>query len=125
MSTRPVTLAQRLRAALPAAMRARDQVLVAALRSAIGSVDNATAVPADGTAHNAGAHELAPRGPGAADVARRELGELEVVGVVRAEIEDRLSSAADLEGHGQGKRAERLRAEAAALETFLVDSRER
>jgi hypothetical protein len=119
MSEQPGALPQRLRAALPAAMRAGDRVFVSALRSAIAALDNATAVPIDGTP-SAGAYELAAHGPGSADVARRELDELEVAGVLRTEIEDRLSSAVDLEGHGQREAAKRLRAEAAALETFLA-----
>jgi len=40
------TVRDRLRAALPAAMKARDSVAISALRSALGAIDNAETVDA-------------------------------------------------------------------------------
>src|SRR5918996_2373390 len=71
MDTGPTTggrgarsLRERLRAALPEAMKARDAVAVAALRSALAAIDNAEAVAA----------APAPPGAGSADVAGAAVG---------------------------------------------------
>ena len=111
----------RLQAGLVAAMKAKDRVAVAAIRSALAAVANAEAVPgaapttAGGTMHVAGAE----RGVGAGDVPRRELSELDVVDLVDTEIADRRAHADEYDTHGQSDAAERLRAEAAVLEGFL------
>lgn len=120
-----------MRAALTVALRARDSVALAALRSALSALANATAVPApsapgvSGDAHFAG-NDPAPieggtyagsvSGLGAAEVARRELTAAEVTAVVRAEVDERLTAAA----HYPPAAADRLRAEAAVL-TALLD----
>jgi len=120
------TTLERLRAALPAAMRSRDAVAVSALRGALAAVGNAEAVdPADhehlatssstGSEHVAGAQV----GVGAAEVARRDLTERDVRQVVAAEAESRTADAAVLDAHGQADQAGRLRAEAAVLQEVL------
>lgn len=113
-------LAERLAAALPAAMRARDSVAVSALRSAVAALGNAEAVPVD-AAPPAGALEHARVGAGAADVPRRELDEAEVHAVVRAEVTSRDEAADRLAGHGRHEQADRLRAEAQVLRGHLED----
>ena len=106
----------RLRAALPAAMKARDQVAVAALRSALAALDNAEAVdPSTGP----GSDPLGVVGLGAGEVARRELSEAEVEDLVRGELDERLAAAEVYEARGLGAEARRLRAEAAVLAAHL------
>jgi uncharacterized protein len=63
----------RMRRALTAAMKARDQRAVAALRSALAAIDNAEAVEAAGEGHPPGEGRIAGAvlGVGAAEVARR------------------------------------------------------
>jgi uncharacterized protein len=107
-----------LRQALTAAMRARDSVAASALRSALGAIGNAEAVPAPeapgshgGSVHIAGA----AAGLGAGEAERRGLSEAEARAILRAEIEERLAAAADYERAGRGDRAARLRLEAQAL----------
>lgn len=112
-------LRDRLRAALPGALRSRDSVLVSALRSTLAALDNAEAVQVDGSAHRTGAVELSPRGAGAAEVERETLDDTEVAAIVRTEIADRLDAATDYAAAGHPDRAERLRAEAAALASHL------
>ncbi len=114
MSLRP-----RLRAALPEAMRARDKAAVSALRGTLSALDNAEAVPLDESAPRAAALEDSPVGAGATEAARRELGEREVVDIVRAEASERLEAAARLTAPAHAARSERLRAEAAVLLRFL------
>ena len=105
-------LRERLETALREALRARDRVAVAALRSAVSAIDNAGAVE--------GPSRFRPRlGVGAADVARRELSLHDVEGIVRAEIADRVAAAADYERLGRAGEANRLLAEAAVLESHL------
>jgi uncharacterized protein len=112
-------LRQRLRAALPAAMKARDHAAVAALRSTLAAIDNAEAV--DATVHSGGslAIERSPVGVGAAEVPRRVLTEEQVERIVRTEVADREAAAGGYERAGHPDRAARLRAEAAALTAHL------
>jgi uncharacterized protein YqeY len=118
-----VALELRLRSALSAAMRARETDAVRALRTALAAVANAEAVDADPSAvtatsvHVAGAHA----GLGAAEMSRRELDEDQVRALVAAERDERLTAADELDGHGQGEHADRLRREAAALDAVLLD----
>lgn len=105
-----------LREGLRAAMRSRDAVATAALRSALGALGNATAVPpaalSGGSEHFAGSAV----GVGAAEAPRRVLTDAESAAVVRAEIDERLAAAAR---YGPGPAADRLRAEAAVLQPYL------
>jgi uncharacterized protein YqeY len=132
-------LRDRLRRALPAAMKARDRPAVAALRSALAAIDNAEAYdpdealaeglndvlepagwePADpdaddvDAAHPGFAGTVA--GVGATEVDRRSLTPKQMEGIVRAEIETREVAATVLEGVGKHEHAERLRAEMKVL----------
>lgn len=113
-------LRERLRAALPVAMKARDRNATAALRSALAAIDNAEAVEASDI--RAGAIENSAVGLGAAERPRRALTESEIADIVRAEINERLTAAAEYESLVTGTdRATSLRAEAAALTAHLTD----
>jgi uncharacterized protein len=118
----PEHLRDRLRRALPTAMKARDAAAVAALRSALAAIENAEA--ADLTqAPRAGVHHarLAGTVPGldAAEVTRRTLTDAQIEAIVRTEIADRHAAARDYDHAGQRDRAERLRAEADTLSRHL------
>ncbi|HLR27542.1 MAG TPA: hypothetical protein VK086_02520, partial [Ruania sp.] len=117
-----------LRAELKSAMRARDRVAVAALRSAIATIDNAEAVPADTPLTGSGAamSEEAQQhvagavvGVGNTEVARRDLGEARTRDLVTAEITEREEHAEDYDRLGRADSAEQLRAEAAVLREVL------
>ena len=134
-------LRERLSRALPVAMKARDRLAVAALRSALAAIDNAGAVdpsqappgvappgptgpgPANpdptgpGTGKPAFAGTVA--GPGAAEVERRSLTPAQMEEIVRAEVADREATAVDYERAGQLEPAERLRGEAKVLAAYL------
>lgn len=103
-------------------MKARDRVAVAALRSALGAIDNAEAVdtepaPKPGEGHPSLAGTVS--GLRAAEVARRSLSETEMEAIVSAEVADRRAAADEYEHAGQRAHAERLRNEAAALSSVL------
>lgn len=116
------TVRDRLRAALPDAMKARDSVAVAALRSVLGAIDNAEAVdaaraPQPGVGHARLAGTVG--GLRATEVARRRLTAAEMDEVVRAEVADRHAAVRDFERAGHRVHAERLRREAAVLSCYL------
>jgi len=117
----------RMRRGLVDAMKARDQQAVAALRSALARIDNAEAVDAAavdaepalyrGDGHPAVAGSV--RGVGAADVDRRVLTPEEMAAIVRDDVEEREIAADVLERVGRPDQAERLRAQAKLLTTYL------
>lgn len=114
-------LRQRLRAALPSAMRAGDRAVVSALRSALAAIENAEAVDPPGAAPGrSGALERSPVGAGATEAARRELTEAEVERLVRTEVADREAVANEYERAGRHDYARRLRDEAGALAAHLA-----
>ncbi len=121
-SGRTTDLRDRLRAALPAAMKQRDAVGVAALRSALAAIDNAEAVDAaqapPPVAHAQFAGTVA--GLRAGEVERRRLTAQETEDIVRKEVGDREAAARDYDRAGAAGRAERLRAEAAVLTAHLA-----
>lgn len=113
-------LEQRLRAALTRAMKERDAVAVSALRSAIAAIDNAGAADApDAKAASDGVIAGAMRGVGASEVPRRELSETEVASLVRHEIAQRETAAAEYARHGREDDAARLRAQIQVLAAQL------
>jgi uncharacterized protein YqeY len=115
-------LRERLRGGLPVAMKARDVVAVAALRSALSAIDNAEAVepaqapPPDGDDTDVAKAVIGVR---AADVERRALTGAEMEQIVRAEMADRDAAARHYEQLGRDDQAERLRGEAAVLGAYL------
>ena len=114
-------LRDRLQAGLVAAMKAKDRVAVAAIRSALAAVANAESVPGT-TPDTAGSQHVAAavHGVGAGDVPRRELSELDVLDLVDAEITERHQHADEYDALGQDAAAAQLRAEAAVLEELLA-----
>jgi uncharacterized protein YqeY len=116
------TVRNRLRAALPDAMKARDSVAVAALRSALAVLDNAEAVDANRAPQPSVGHPKfagTVSGLGAAEVERRSLSAAEMEELVRAEVTERHAVARDYERAGHRAHAERLRSEATVLSSYL------
>jgi uncharacterized protein YqeY len=120
-----------LRDALLAARKDRDAARVSALRSALSAIDNAGAVPTAtlGLATPVSMNLDAPSsgtiaggvvGLGAAEVARRELSDAQIRELVRAEIDERLSAAKQIDA-SHTERAATLRTEAAVLGDMLGD----
>jgi len=127
----------RMRRGLVEAMKARDQQAVAALRSALAAIDNAEAVDADavdadvvdgeavdgepGLDTGSGHRTLAGGvvGVGAGEVDRRVLTPEEVAAIVRDDVEAREIAAEVLERVGRPDQAERIRAQARLLTTYL------
>jgi len=126
------TLLALLRADLLLARKRRDEVAVAALRSALGALDNAGAVPVPpsgpstpGPGHGptfASPFAGSMAGLGAAEVPRRVLDAEAERQVLRQEIAERLAAAGAIEAGGDQARPARLRAEAAVLERYLGDA---
>ena len=109
------TLRERLRTALPAALRQRDAPLVSALRSTLAALDNAEAVPIGQHDPGSLALEATPVGGGTREVPRRDLSDEQVEQLVRAEVDERRAAARLYARAGQHDRAQRLGAEADAL----------
>lgn len=121
MSTSAAELRAGLRSSLTSAMKARDKPAVAALRSALGAVDNAEAVDAASTpAPTSGVIAGAVVGLGAGEVARRELSADDIVGIVEREAVERETAAEEYDELGQSEHAASVRAEAAALRRWLA-----
>jgi uncharacterized protein YqeY len=115
-----VPLRQRLRDALPVAMKARDRVAVTALRATLAAIDNAEAVDRPASADHGLAIERSPVGVGAAEVERRVLTETQVEDIVRAEMAEREAAARDYDRAGRPERAEQLRNEVRVLSAHLA-----
>lgn len=114
----------RMRRDLTAALKARDETVVAALKSALAAIDNAEAVNDDralprdsGSEHIAGATS----GAGSSDVPRRILSEANMNAIVRGQLEERYEAAELYEKLGREDRATRLRREAAVLAQYLPE----
>jgi uncharacterized protein YqeY len=119
MSSEIAPLRDRLRAAVPVAMKARDRATVAVLRSALAAIENAEAVDVE-DAVRAGAIETSPVGVGAAEASRRVLNEAEIAAIVQNEVSERRAAAAAYEASGHSERAAGLVAEADALAAHLL-----
>jgi uncharacterized protein YqeY len=112
----------RLRNALLAARKDRDTARVSALRSALSAIDNAeTPDGAQLDAPSSGKIAGGVVGLGASEVARRQLSETQIRELVHAEIDERLTAAAEFTAGGHAERAAMLRTEAAALTDLLGD----
>jgi uncharacterized protein len=114
------SISTRLRADLTAALKARDSVTVAALRSALTALDNAGAVeapasPVEGSEHVAGA----AAGVGSTDIARRVLTEDDVKAILRSQAEEHSRAAGEYGRIGRDDLAERFRSEAEVLTAYL------
>lgn len=112
-----------LRRDLVRALRTRDEVTAAALRSALAALANAEAVdtaPADQApvgGHPTIAGSLV--GVGAAEVDRRELTAVEMEAILRAEVAERVEAAAEYRRLGHNDRAIRLEEEADVVRRYL------
>lgn len=107
---------------LKAALKNRDRVAIAALRSALSAIDNAEAVPVEDRAGPGAVSEHvagAAAGLGAAEAERRVLGEADVRSIVEGEVRERSTAAAEYERLGRDDVAEKLRAEAEVLNRYL------
>ena len=117
-------LRDRLRDGLPAAIKGRDGVAVAALRSTLAAIENAEAVapPPAGPPTEATHDRLAGTvaGVGAAEAERRAHTEAQVEGIVQAEVDERRTAAEAYERAGRSEVARRLRAEADVLGGYLA-----
>ncbi|MEV0703658.1 GatB/YqeY domain-containing protein [Saccharopolyspora sp. NPDC050389] len=109
-----------LRDDLKTALKARNNVAVTALRSALAAIDNAEAVPGDRPLSGGGEHVAgAAVGLGAAEAQRRNLTEADVRSIVENEVRERSVAAEEYEQLGRDDLAERLRAEAEVLSRHL------
>jgi uncharacterized protein len=117
------TVRDLLQRAVGEAMKARDMVAVSALRSALGAIDNASAVPAGAAPVTRTASPYvagAAAGLGAAEIRRRSLSDQEATAVVRAEVAERLAAAQQYDRAGHTEQAGRLRREADILASALA-----
>jgi uncharacterized protein len=113
-------LRQRLRQALVGAMKGRDSMAIAALRTTLGAIDNAEAVDTpEQPIPIGGPIAGAVVGHGAGEAPRRELSGGQIRALVQGEVADRESAAADYERLGRPDQATRLRAESAVLIALL------
>ncbi|MBO0687398.1 MAG: GatB/YqeY domain-containing protein [Candidatus Dormibacteraeota bacterium] len=113
-----------LRRDLARAIKARDGVAAAALRSALAAIDNAEAVdPPPRGGGPAQEHHIAGSvaGLGATEAERRDLTAAEVEEIVRREMVERLAAAGEYERLGHIAPADRLREEARVLSRFLPE----
>ena len=118
----PPAIRERMSAALTRAMKARDQVAVSALRSTLGALANAEAVGVGTTVTGAGSKDVAgsSAGVGSSEAVRRSLAGRETADLVLTEAVEREDAARGYEAAGQAARAERLRAEATVIRSFLA-----
>ncbi len=122
MTTDPGLLRARLRADLTAAMKARDKIAVAVLRTALAAIDNAEAVPAPPAGRAPATSEYVAGtsvGLGSAEVARRELTLDDLYAVLRGQIDEWTAEADTYAAHGQAEAGDRLRREADVLRGYL------
>lgn len=120
-------LTTRLRADLSTAMRDRDRERAQLLRTVLSAIANAEAQPVDALPTGPAAEGPvagAAVGLGATEAARRELSADDVRAIVAAERDERLSAAEELQRRGAVDAADTLRAEAAALDTYLAREKE-
>lgn len=114
-------LRRRLRDALAGAIKERDKLAVAALRSALAAIDNAEAVQRPESADRQLAVEQLRIGVGSAEMPRRELTEQQITAIVRGELAEREAAAREYQRAGRLEHAERLRGEIRALTRHLGD----
>lgn len=101
-------------------MKSRDRAAVAAYRSALSALDNASAVPLTDE-HKAGAIEASAVGPSAADVPRVELAEDEQREIILREVNEALDAAASMGADESAAAHMRIRAD--LLRAVLAESR--
>ena len=108
----------RLRADLKAALQARDSAKVGVLRTLIAALDNAEAVPVEGSAHVTPPTGTRAFGDPSGEVARREIDGPALDALLTGEAEARLAAAEDYDRHGREAEASRLRQEAELIARY-------
>jgi uncharacterized protein YqeY len=106
-----MSLRERIKADLPAAMRERQTVVVATLRSLMAAIDNAGAV-----------EQGPPSGPivgRPADAPRKTLSDPDARKIVQAERDERTEALVTYERLGKTKDADRLREELSVIARYL------
>lgn len=119
MSEHTTAIENRARTWLREAVRSHDTVTVSALRSLIGAIGNAEAVPVADAAPSAVTSEHiagASTGLGSSEAQRRTLTEDDVAALVEAEIRERRVA---MEVYGSSEKSHRLAAEIVVLEGLL------
>lgn len=120
----PDELRASLRTALKAAMRDRDTRAVAALRSALGAIDNAEAIPVESATQADGSPIAgASVGLGSTEAARHELTLEDIQTLLAAEIEERQQAAIEIARAGHQDRADDLQREVSVLQVVLDPTR--
>ena len=122
MTTDPDLLRARLRADMTAAMKARDKMVVAVLRTASPRSTTPRRYPPAPAGRAAGEQRVRrrnQRGAGLAEVARRELTLDDLHTVLRAQIDEGLAEADTYTAHGRAEAGDRLRREAEVLRRYL------
>lgn len=115
-------LRTRLNQRLRAAMRARDVVTTAALRSVSAAIANAEAVdvPEPARADPRSDRVTGAVGVGAAETARRELSDDDLTAIVTAEADERKTAAQTYATAGHADRSEKLRQEAVIIRGLIT-----
>jgi uncharacterized protein YqeY len=110
-----------LRRDLTAALKARDRVAIAALRSALAAIENADAAPADHPIpRTVESEHIAGSVVGlGAEVEPRHLTEPDLRAIVETEVHERSIAAIGYEQAGHNDLAQRLRSEAEVLSRYL------
>ena len=123
MSSQPAeTWRTLLRASLLAARKKGDSTRATALRSVLSAIDNAETPDTVAVQRRpSGAIAGAVAGLGATEVARRELSDEKIRGLVRSEIDERRSAADQFSAGGHAERTAALHAEVAVLTGLLGD----
>jgi uncharacterized protein YqeY len=114
----------RITLALRDAMKARDKVAVGALRSVLGEIGNAEAVPVDGSSPSNSDAEETPfagsvEGLGGGEADRRELTDADVISIVQSAMAERLTASEEYRTLGRDDAADVLDAEVAVLRSVL------
>jgi uncharacterized protein YqeY len=102
-----------MRVDLGQAMKERDAPRVKVLRTTLAAIENAEAVEGVATVDGV---------PGYADVARRVLGDEEIVGILRTEVDEWTEGVAEYRRIGQEARADGLQRELEILQGYLSES---
>lgn len=105
----------RLKADLAIATQNRDLATMRALRTLLGTFDNAEAVDPDG------AQPVNPGGNMPNEVIRKALGEEDVRQIMQEEAEARRTTLVGYERLGRGAAANQIRIELAILDKYLAD----
>lgn len=121
MSEQPEQLRALIRRDLIAALKAKEAIATAAIRSLLAAIDNAEVPPAEHLAQTTAGEHIAGSavGLGAAEVERHQLTDAELHAVIKAEIQERADAATEYEQLGRDDHAGRLRSEAEVLHQYL------